>query len=362
MATISLCMIVKNEQDVLARCLESVQGICDEIIIADTGSTDRTKEIARRYTDKVYDFPWIDDFSAARNFALSKAEMDYCMWLDADDVLLPSDHLAVAELKNNLDGVDVVMMKYNVAFGPDGSPTYSYFRERIFKNSPIFRFHGAVHEAITPSGNILHSQAAVSHKKLHPSDPDRNLRIFEKQLHDGIPLTPREQFYYARELYYHARYGEAVEVLDTFIESGQGWIENVLDACLHLCYCYDGLGEPDKAFDALTRALRYSAPRAELACELGLRLMRAGNYSAAAFWYETALTRERPDTTGAFVSPDCYGYLPAIQLCVCYYRIGDMQRAVQYNELAGKYRPDDPAYLQNKAFFASLDAATTEID
>ena len=80
-------MIVKNEASVLARCLDSVRGAVDEIVIADTGSTDETPAIARRYTDMVYPFAWCDDFSAARNFCFSKATGDYLMWLDADDVL-----------------------------------------------------------------------------------------------------------------------------------------------------------------------------------------------------------------------------------------------------------------------------------
>ena len=67
MATVSLCMIVKNEEKVLGRCLDSAKEIADEIIIVDTGSTDRTKEIAAEYTEKIYDFKWNDDFSAARN-------------------------------------------------------------------------------------------------------------------------------------------------------------------------------------------------------------------------------------------------------------------------------------------------------
>ena len=73
---ISLCMIVKNEERVLARCLNSALRAVDEIITVDTGSTDKTKEIAARYSDKVFDFEWCDDFSAARNFAFSKAERD----------------------------------------------------------------------------------------------------------------------------------------------------------------------------------------------------------------------------------------------------------------------------------------------
>ena len=71
MISVSLCMIVKNEEDVLERCLKSVAGLVDEIIIVDTGSTDRTREIATHFTNQIFDFPWQDDFSAARNEAFS---------------------------------------------------------------------------------------------------------------------------------------------------------------------------------------------------------------------------------------------------------------------------------------------------
>ena len=87
MITVSLCMIVKNEEDILARCLDSLKGLMDEIIIVDTGSTDRTKEIAANYTDKIYDFSWCDDFAAARNFSFSKATKEYIYAPDADEVL-----------------------------------------------------------------------------------------------------------------------------------------------------------------------------------------------------------------------------------------------------------------------------------
>ena len=85
--TISLCMIVKNEEKILRRCLDSLKGIYDEAIIVDTGSTDSTKEIAKEYTDKVYDFVWVNDFSKARNFAMEKATCDYIYMADADEVL-----------------------------------------------------------------------------------------------------------------------------------------------------------------------------------------------------------------------------------------------------------------------------------
>ena len=88
MKEISLCMIVKDEQDVIERCLESVKDVVDEIIIVDTGSTDKTKQIVSKYTDKIYDFEWVNDFAKARNYSFSKATKDYILWLDADDVIL----------------------------------------------------------------------------------------------------------------------------------------------------------------------------------------------------------------------------------------------------------------------------------
>ena len=87
---ISVCLIVKNEEDVIERCLESVKGFSDELIVVDTGSSDKTKEIVRKFTDKLYDFEWIDNFSAARNYAFSKAKCDYLFWLDADDIVCSS--------------------------------------------------------------------------------------------------------------------------------------------------------------------------------------------------------------------------------------------------------------------------------
>ena len=135
MVTISLCMIVRNEEAVLARCLDSVSKAVDEIILVDTGSEDRTKEIAKRYTCHIYDFPWVDDFSAARNFSFSKATMEYCMWLDADDVLLDEDAKALMHLKETLDpSVRVVMLPYQIAFDAEGKPTFSYYRERLIRN------------------------------------------------------------------------------------------------------------------------------------------------------------------------------------------------------------------------------------
>ncbi len=355
MVTVSLCMIVKNEEDVLERCLKSAADLVDEIVIVDTGSTDRTREIARQFTDRVYDFTWVDDFAAARNYAFSLAEKDYCMWLDADDVILETDQTVFHELKETLDPtVCVVMVKYNTGFDENGNVTFSYFRERLIKNHAGMRWEGAVHEAITPVGPVIYSDFAVTHRKLHPANPDRNLQIYEKQLAQGAQLEPRQQFYYGRELYYHQRYEEAVQVFEQFLEMGQGWVENNIDACCHCAYCYERMDRPEQALQSLLRSFAYDRPRAEVCCELGRWFFQQENISLAVYWYSLALTCIRDDSRGGFISPDCYGYLPCIQLCVCYSRMGNYQRAEQMNELASSFKPDAAPVLHNRDFFQKL--------
>ncbi len=354
MITISVCMIVKNEEDVLERCLQSIEEFADEIIVVDTGSDDRTKEIAFRYTSKVYDFEWIDDFSAARNFSFGQATMDYCMWLDADDVIEPGDQKGFLELKKTLaPDVDVVMVPYHTGFDANGNPTFSYYRERLLRRERGFRWEGAIHEAIAPAGKIVYeSSVAVTHRKLRPGDPDRNLRIFEKMLASGKSLKPREQYYYARELYYHKRFSDAVSVYEAFLNGGMGWVENCISACQFLAYCEYGLGNEERALTALFRSFQYDVPRAELCCDIGRHFFQRNQLNQAIFWYELAAGRPRNDQSGGFVQPDCYGYIPYLQLCVCYDRLGDFQTAERYNELAGEIKPDDPAVKQNRVYFS----------
>lgn len=359
--TISLCMIVRNEEESLGRCLESIKDVVDEIIIVDTGSTDQTISIAERYTRKIYVFPWVDDFSAARNFAFSKATRQYCMWMDADDVLETADREALLRLKALLpEEVDVVMMRYHTAFEGE-QPVFSYYRERIVRNSPQYRWEGRVHEAIVPAGNVVYSEIAISHKKIKEADSGRNLRIYEMQKKAGEPFSPRDQFYYGRELYYNENYDAAIAVLHEFLEEGQGWLENRIEACRTIALCYKIKGKAQNARMALLHSFEYDAPRAEVCCDLGEVFLAEEKYEQAIFWYELALTKERNDASGAFVSPDCYGYLPYIQLCVCYDRLGQKRKAREYNEKAGKLRPDSQAYQYNKAYYEKFFAEYKEL-
>jgi glycosyltransferase involved in cell wall biosynthesis len=345
-------MIVKNEEETLARCLDSVKAAVDEIVIVDTGSADRTREIAARYTDKIYDFPWRDDFSAARNFSFGRASCDYLFWLDADDILPPQELEKLLTLKETLPpGAAMVMMKYHTAFDADGNPTFTYERERLMRRSLRPLWTGAIHEAVGLMEPLIHADIAVHHNKLHTADPGRNLRIFESMIASGRILTPREQYYYGRELYYHGNDEKALEVLEAFLSDGSGWRQNRRDACRDTARIYRARNETERALTALFRSFLFSRPCAETLCDIGELLMQRGQYEAAVFWYTSAAAQE-PDTAGGgFIAPDSYGYIPYMQLCVCYSRLGDPVLAQAYNEKAGALKPRDPSYLYNKNKF-----------
>lgn len=359
MNTISLCIIVKNEEDVLARCLTSAADLVDEIIIVDTGSTDRTKEIASGFTKHIYDFPWIDDFSAARNFSFSIATMDFCLWLDACDVLLENDRNTFRKLKEALThNLSVVMMKYSRSLDEQDNHAFANYRERIVRNRAGMIWEGAVYEAIQPLGQVIHSECAVTCRKLRSSDPDRNLRIFEKQLKNGVALEPRQQFYFGLELYYHKRYEDALQVLKAFLDGGRGALENNIDACRHCAYCYYGLKQDGAALLSLFRTLELDLPRAKVCCDIGKHFLDRTRYAQAVFWYTLALSSKREDGHDGFTSPDCYGYLPCIQLCACYIQLGDSERAIRFNELAAGFKPDSEAAAHNRLFFAGRSGAS----
>ena len=352
---LSLCMIVKNEEANLSKCLESVQGVVDEIVIVDTGSTDATKEIARRYTDKVYDYQWEDDFSKARNVSMDYATKPYVLWLDADDVLERSEREKLLAFKKQLDGkIDAVMMPYHYAHNPDGTPSMVFDRERIVRREAGFRFAGVVHEAMAVGGHVTHVDIAITHTGNHGAQSTkRNLAIYELWRERGGDFAPRDRYYYARELMANGFVERAEQVFAEFL-AGDGWIENRIDAFLQRGRCLVQLGKTQQARECYMQALDLGVPRAEVLCALGDTLFKEGAWEAAAFWYRAAMQAEKPEASSGFIVQDAYGYIPAMQLCVCYDHLGRTQEAAEMNERALLYHPGDQAALKNREYFENL--------
>lgn len=353
MATLSLCMIVKDEEDTLENCLSSCYTLFDEINITDTGSLDKTKEIAQKYTNNIYDFKWEDDFAKARNFSFSKATKDYIMWLDADDIILKEDLKKLQKLKQNLTyDIDMVMLKYNMSSSEN---SLSYFRERIFKKEKNYKWVSPIHEVIVPSGNVKYvDNIAITHNKLHNTDSKRNLRIFKKMKKDNIIFDARQTFYFARELYYAKRYDEAILEYTKFLNMKDAWTENVISAYIDLHYIYLEKSDIDKATNCLLYTFKYDIPRAEICCHLASIFMQNAKYNMAIHWYKEALKCKYDISSGGFFNKDYYDFVPYIQLCVCYYNIGDISKAIYYNDKAGSIKPNNNSYLSNVQLFKTL--------
>lgn len=228
--------------------------------------------MASRFTQRVYDYAWDDDFSAARNASFAYATRPFILWLDADDVMERSEREKLMALKARLTAdVDAVMMKYHAGIGRDGRPSLIYERERIVRRDAGFVFSGVVHEAMSVSGNVLHEDIVIRHERGDkPPQGRRNLDIYEKWLARGWRMNARDCYYYAREWMDWGDAGMAERAFARFLAMPDGWIENRVDAYIQRAECLQRLGRRAEARQSLLASLALGAPRAEALCALGL--------------------------------------------------------------------------------------------
>lgn len=353
MITISLCMIVKNEEEVLSGCLESVQEICDEMIIIDTGSTDNTKKIAQQYTQKVYDYKWVDDFSAARNFAFSKATKDFIFWLDADDIVFDKEQQKLKELKNKLDPrIDAVSMNYILQHDDYGNPAFYFRRYRLVKRSNHFQWIGAVHEYLQIGGKTYDADIAIVHRKEEKNQQhvttDRNLKIYENRLKKGDTFSPRDMYYFANELKDHKQYDKAILYYQMFLKNEAGWVEDKIRACLNLADIYK---QDDDSYrlETILKTFSYDIPRPEACCKLGDYFTEKNLHYLAIHWYKQAL--EIDFTPQGFHFEAFETWYPHLSLVAAYWRVGKYEKSLEHHAIVKKMRPNDPKILYNEKFF-----------
>lgn len=152
MSTLSVCVIAKNEAANIERAISTILPVADEVIVVDTGSTDNTKEIAAKYTDKIYDFKWIDDFGAAYNYCQSKASMDFCVRWDADFSITKADAKRLLKAKqDNFNGANLACLNWIAESTKDNRVLV--MRDLIFKRT---EFHNKypIHAKITPNKGV----------------------------------------------------------------------------------------------------------------------------------------------------------------------------------------------------------------
>ncbi|MEK3716503.1 tetratricopeptide repeat-containing glycosyltransferase family 2 protein [Paenibacillus sp. FSL R7-0333] len=346
MATISLCLIVKNEEQNLDHCLSSIEGIPDEIIIVDTGSTDRTKEIAAKWTQHIYDFEWIDDFSAARNESFKYATKDYILWLDADDILTPEDKVKLEHLKNTLtEEVDAVSMNYEIPQDNSRKFISNTTRLRLLKRTKGFIWKGIVHEDITTedSYHLIKSDITVTHTKTG-SAPDatpsrRNLDIYERHLARGYSFNVSDMLNYARECHSHKQFKQAIHYYELCKDHPEIPLENRVFILHKLATCYVYNNQPEKELELTLEALSMDVPYPAFSCRMGEHFLKTGNLEAAIFWYTSAYSSP-PGERYAWSAIDnvYHTWLPHQQLSLCYQALGDMSQAKHHQQWAEFHR------------------------
>ncbi len=207
--SISLCMIVKNEEYNLPRCLDSIVDVVDEIIIVDTGSTDKTVEIAKSYGAKVFNHPWEGSFSKARNYSLKYATSDWILILDADEELNKVD---APRLKGIAKNNDCLVVSFIIENKYKDSTQEGYAQMvRLYKNFSGIHYDGIVHNAIIYSGKCLYSSVTVIHHGYNLSEEKmeekflRTSTLLKKQIetdpHNPVPFMYIGVAYMDRRMY-----------------------------------------------------------------------------------------------------------------------------------------------------------------
>lgn len=341
-------MIVKNESAVLSRILACAKQFADEIIVVDTGSTDNSKEIAQSYTDKVYHFEWCDNFAKARNFAFEQASCDYQMWLDADDFISAKNISKILELKSQCGTTtDVYMFRY-CTYSTDKRLMVSYYRERLLKRTRNFKWQGFVHEVIVPTGVIKYVDIEIEHQKTAKVDTLRNLKLYRKAIKNGYILSPRERYYYARELYQNGYISKAVVNLKKFLQIENTYPPDNLDAYMLLSDCYLLKNNVDKSLQSLLCAMYLHTPTAELCCKIANIFDQLNKKESAVFWYKTALSC--PKQIEGFVNEEYANIIPLVSLSKLLYHT-DFQQAQAFHNRAKQICPTHPAVIFNDKYF-----------
>ena len=224
--TISLCVIAKDEAANLARCLNSAKRHVDQMVVVDTGSADNTKALAQALGAETFDFPWADDFSAARNFSLDQASCRWVLVLDADEALTPgaARRLRQAVAEAEAKGFATVAVELR-DLDANGLPCSSYSQNKLWRKSPDVRYHGKIHEVATVRLPALDLGLQANHhgyigipEELKRRKGERNLKLLRQEL-VAAPDDPKLLKYLAKELAVAGRHAEANDALAPVLAS-----------------------------------------------------------------------------------------------------------------------------------------------
>jgi glycosyltransferase involved in cell wall biosynthesis len=253
--TVGVAMIVKNEEALLARCLESVKGF--PIYILDTGSVDRTIEIALRYTKNVYiDYIWTDNFSEAQNLIKSRVKEDFILSIDADEVLLTGIESVIEAAQLAKDVVRVQM----VAEGAIVEAKNDFGFGRLFRNTPDIFWCQPIHKHLNVPGEgerVGDVKISYGWSPAHLNDPDRSLRMLEQAVATQ-PDSARNHYYLGREYLYKNQWQNCIDTLKKYIKLSE-WPSEMAEAYMEIGQAHEHLGQYQEAADMYLQAIKINA-------------------------------------------------------------------------------------------------------
>ncbi len=338
---LSVCMIVRDESRDVGDCLESIKGIADEIIVVDTGSIDNTKEVVSAYTDLIYDFKWVDDFSAARNYSLSKATGKWVMWMDADDVLQNPE----AVKKVLVDKFDVY--NFNIIYGGD-----IFCHARLFRNNFNVKFAGRVHEYPIIDGlpflektdiNVIHKTEKMMDRPINRSE--RNLSLLKQELAADSNNT-RALFYMGNTLRELGQYEEAKKVYERYL-TFDTWCDEKWMARKNIGFINLIQGHYRTAMLEFEKAIEIDDRWAESYYYIGESYFHRGMWEKCIQWMLKALDKDMPDSP-LWKETLVYGDGPHRYISACYTEMGEFKRALDELEKVEPTTDNDREWLKNR--------------
>ncbi len=284
-------MIVKNEEARLGACLESAADLFDEIVIVDTGSTDKTKEVASRFRVRLADFPWCDSFAAARNECLRFAKGRWIMWLDADDRIDRENHAKLRKLFEKLgDGMGAYAMRVRSVMDSAGSAFRLLDQVRLFKNHPSVRWDYRVHEQTLPAvnragGHVRWTDIVIDHVgyqdvSVRRGKLERNLKLLELD-HAERPDDAFTLFNLGWTLMDLGRMQEALAHMEHSLETAASDASIVRKLYHLIAVARRQLGQKELAREKCREGLTRFSDDTELLLEEAMILLEGKNFAEA---------------------------------------------------------------------------------
>jgi glycosyltransferase involved in cell wall biosynthesis len=297
---ITLCLIVKDEEEKLSACLRSFDGIFQKLVIVDTGSSDKTKDIAAEFGAEMFNFKWIKDFSKARNFALSKVNTEWVMMVDADDTLESKDKLMneLSRLSSDTLGVFMPYLYSNI----NGGNGIMAFLPRIWKTNLNIKYILPVHEYLNVPANLLQKFVRINtpiiHHKIHEDFSksfQRNIEILENA-HKKGDKHPRILFYLGHDNFYAGNDDASMKWFKKFLKLPGVHLHEAYKAWMIIAKIHTKSNNIVKAKKAYLKAIEKCPDFLEPHILLGDLAMTAKDFKHAVEYYNEALYCKPPRT------------------------------------------------------------------